>query len=1094
MPISTALRVSTTLLIASLAFASLSLADAPAYYFEDFTTTATLDTASSTALWDSLGGVISLHDLSPQVIGSHATPAIANDIVLEGDYAYVAMFGSGVRVLDVSIPGSPAAVSTYDTQGDANAVAIDGDYLYVADGFDGLKIIDVSIPLTPVLLGSHPIGGIAQGLEVAGNLVFVASTDSGLTIVDVTNPATPIRRGQVDTPGTGYSVVVDGDLAYFADGSAGFHVIGVGDSAIAPSILTSYNMPGFVLGLAIDGDLLYIANEFDGVRIFDVTDPVNPVELGRFDTAGPLAGIAVDGDYAYCAELGGGLHVLNVIDPSNPDEIALVSPGSEALDVALHPEYAFVASGSQGIQVVRVAQRVPEPAVVLQLNTAGGPNEIKIAGDFAFSAGFCGGKFQVLDISAPYAMNQVAVESGVNCPRGIEMHGNRVFVANHDDGFGVVDVTTPALPATIGLVSTGGRAIGTHVIGNRLYVMFNSGVQVYAIENADAPALLATYPSAVQYYRADHAGDFLFVAGGADGLVILDVSDPDTLISVASISTGSEFRDVRVEGDHAYVADHGYGVRVYDISDPTSPVFVGQTAVRSESNPERLHVEGNSLFLVGDVPGGGGSGTDFIDVSDPANPLLLIRVPSQDDALGVDAAGDLLFVADDLDGIQILRYLDRRYRSQDDVIRSKRIIDTPESLAAVELLTSQEDSIRWRVSLDDGVVWTDVLPGAGPLLLAERGGQVRWEATLEDIGIPEGPTATNLALQFWWEGPRICRVDDMPGDEGGRVEIEFLASAHDLPGVSPTPAIGYNVWRRIAATFKALETNGRRIDFLPGEGLDSFEKDGEVVVVSSSAGAGLPAGAWMVLGQLPASAESTYSFETRTAGDAASGVGPSVFLVTVHTTDIDQFFSSNVDSGISTDDVAPLAPSNFIGSFGPNAQYLSWDPAPEVDFQYFRVYRDTVPGFVPSGANLVHQTIATTWGDSTVVGGVYYKLTTLDAAGNESAPATLNDVTETAGGTVPARYALHFNDPNPFNPSTNIRFDVPAPGGLVRLSIYDIKGRRVRQLVDRHLDAGRHRVVWDGTSDRGGRAPSGVYFSRLEAYDYRASRKMVLVE
>lgn len=75
---------------------------------------------------------------------------------------------------------------------------------------------------------------------------------------------------------------------------------------------------------------------------------------------------------------------------------------------------------------------------------------------------------------------------------------------------------------------------------------------------------------------------------------------------------------------------------------------------------------------------------------------------------------------------------------------------------------------------------------------------------------------------------------------------------------------------------------------------------------------------------------------------------------------------------------------------------------------------------------------------------------------------------------------LEQNAPNPFNPLTTIRFDLPG-GGPVRLSVYDVAGRLIRTLVDTVLPAGNHQAVWDGRDGAGRGVGSGSYLARLEA-------------
>ncbi|MBN2172307.1 MAG: right-handed parallel beta-helix repeat-containing protein [Candidatus Krumholzibacteriota bacterium] len=94
---------------------------------------------------------------------------------------------------------------------------------------------------------------------------------------------------------------------------------------------------------------------------------------------------------------------------------------------------------------------------------------------------------------------------------------------------------------------------------------------------------------------------------------------------------------------------------------------------------------------------------------------------------------------------------------------------------------------------------------------------------------------------------------------------------------------------------------------------------------------------------------------------------------------------------------------------------------------------------------------------------------------------------------LPAAYRLAGNYPNPFNPKTSIRFDLPETQS-VRLTIFDASGRRVATLVDATLPAGYHHADWNGRDDAGRSLASGVYFYRLEAGPLRETRRMLLLK
>lgn len=95
-------------------------------------------------------------------------------------------------------------------------------------------------------------------------------------------------------------------------------------------------------------------------------------------------------------------------------------------------------------------------------------------------------------------------------------------------------------------------------------------------------------------------------------------------------------------------------------------------------------------------------------------------------------------------------------------------------------------------------------------------------------------------------------------------------------------------------------------------------------------------------------------------------------------------------------------------------------------------------------------------------------------------------------GGIPKAFAMGPNYPNPFNPSTTIRYQLPQ-AGEVRLVIYNLVGQPVRTLLNARVEAGVHNQVWDGRDDRGEEVSSGVYLYRLTANGYTRSRKMVLI-
>ncbi len=111
---------------------------------------------------------------------------------------------------------------------------------------------------------------------------------------------------------------------------------------------------------------------------------------------------------------------------------------------------------------------------------------------------------------------------------------------------------------------------------------------------------------------------------------------------------------------------------------------------------------------------------------------------------------------------------------------------------------------------------------------------------------------------------------------------------------------------------------------------------------------------------------------------------------------------------------------------------------------------------------------------------------------NEEVPVDLVNGAK-PGIHVPDSYELSQNFPNPFNPTTQISFQLPQ-AGQVTLEVFNLVGQRVTVLVDEYREAGIHTVTWHGVNEHGSRVSSGVYFYRLNAADVTMTRKMMLLK
>ncbi len=124
------------------------------------------------------------------------------------------------------------------------------------------------------------------------------------------------------------------------------------------------------------------------------------------------------------------------------------------------------------------------------------------------------------------------------------------------------------------------------------------------------------------------------------------------------------------------------------------------------------------------------------------------------------------------------------------------------------------------------------------------------------------------------------------------------------------------------------------------------------------------------------------------------------------------------------------------------------------------------------------------------VGRADYLIDELVLTLNEGSGVNAIDGTETV---MPLTYSLADNFPNPFNPTTNITYAIPA-SNHVTIKIYNSLGQTVKTLVDQYMSAGTYQITWDGTNLNGVTVPSGVYFYQMQSSHFNVTKKMLLMK
>jgi hypothetical protein len=332
----------------------------------------------------------------------------------------------GLQVLDIADPAHPVALGRYEAIAPSVLdVSVEGERAYVAAG-DGLAVLDISNPTTPTGTGTYhadALTGTDQDLAVVGSTVYIAAGEAGLLVVNASDPENPRVVGNHDTAGHTWAIaLVERDLqghtyAYLADEYNGLRVIDV-SSPLAPVEVGAYDVPGqyeFFHGVAIEGDYAYVA---DGglmdtrLRVVNISHPAHPFEVASLPLVAGVEGtppprvedVAVADDCVYLVAGTAGLRVIDVSDPLVPVEIGYYGTAGRADNLTVADSYAYLVDGD--LRIVDVSN----PAAPAEVGFYDVPDlaitpHVAVQGHRAY---LTGDGLRILDITNPGALLEVA--------------------------------------------------------------------------------------------------------------------------------------------------------------------------------------------------------------------------------------------------------------------------------------------------------------------------------------------------------------------------------------------------------------------------------------------------------------------------------------------------------------------------------------------------------------------------------------------------------------------------------------------------------------------------------------------------------------
>ncbi len=451
------------------------------------------------------------------------------------------------------------------------------------------------------------IGGTISGITFNGNHAYVG-VGPRLVVFDITNVAAPVVVGE-STP-----------------------------------------LPANVQDIAIDGNYAYVTAGYYGLRIFDISNPTTPVEIGFYDTYSPefAKGVTVNGDYAYVAAGSEGLRIYNIADPTSPFFASFHATPGRAVDVVLAANYAYVADSVGGMRIFNVAN--PDtPSEISSVDTSASAGSVAVSSDFAYIADGTNGLL-IIDVSDPAAPVTRGHLDTPGISVDIVVSGNIAYVADLGGGLRIINVVDADLPVELGVYTDcGAREVA--VTGDYAYVGDeNIGLHVINTAVPSAPGESFIYESTGSINDLAVAGGYAYAADGYYGLRIFDVAAPTNPTFAGSDDNGGSATDVDMSGGQAFVASYDQGLRIFDVSDPANPTLTGSYAM-----PGLAHgvvVQGDFAYVANGKTGvpGSTSGLYIIDITNLNSPSEKGFISTPGGAWEVAVDGNYAYVADGVDG------------------------------------------------------------------------------------------------------------------------------------------------------------------------------------------------------------------------------------------------------------------------------------------------------------------------------------------------------------------------------------------------------------------------------------------------------------
>lgn len=221
---------------------------------------------------------------------------------------YLLCSNEGLQIFDISDRFNPVEISYFDLNTSTHGMKVSGNTVYLASGSKGLTIFNISDVNNIIKIGEYNTPGNAWDVDVKDNRAYIADLNEGLRIINITNPANPVEIASTKILKPLYSVSLAGNFAYVGSANFGVRVLDVSNPDMIP--IVKYLNSGRGYHTLINENFVYISGGYEGMFVYDITDPGDPVRVTEYNTPGHVYDVFVENNYVYLADYNAGFDIL----------------------------------------------------------------------------------------------------------------------------------------------------------------------------------------------------------------------------------------------------------------------------------------------------------------------------------------------------------------------------------------------------------------------------------------------------------------------------------------------------------------------------------------------------------------------------------------------------------------------------------------------------------------------------------------------------------------------------------------------------------------------------------------------------------------